>query len=89
MAPCHDRLVFPHGRAWYSHAVEVGLKRTPDPTRSERGLVAGLTYPTVEHAETVAIRSALTAFAGNLSQTARGLGIDRNTLKRKMKKYSV
>jgi DNA-binding NtrC family response regulator len=38
----------------------------------------------VEAAERAAIEGALAAHAGNLSRTARALGIDRNTLKRKL-----
>jgi DNA-binding NtrC family response regulator len=36
-------------------------------------------------AETTAIATAMSAHAGNLSRAARALGIDRNTLKRKLK----
>jgi len=39
----------------------------------------------VRAAEASAIAVALTAHAGNLSRTARALGIERNTLKRKLK----
>jgi transcriptional regulator of acetoin/glycerol metabolism len=38
----------------------------------------------VRDAEHAAISAALAAHAGNLSQTARALGIERNTLKRKL-----
>jgi len=38
----------------------------------------------VRDAEHAAIAAALAAHAGNLSQTARALGIERNTLKRKL-----
>jgi two-component system, NtrC family, response regulator AtoC len=40
----------------------------------------------VERAEQSAISAALEACGGNLAQTARALGIDRNTLKRKLKR---
>jgi transcriptional regulator with GAF, ATPase, and Fis domain len=43
----------------------------------------------VEAAERAAITGALATHAGNLSRTARALGIDRNTLKRKMAGFSL
>lgn len=64
------------------------------PAETEEGTLApiadGVTLAdAVEKAERGAIRAALAEFGGNLSQTSRGLGVDRNTLKRKMKKYSL
>jgi DNA-binding NtrC family response regulator len=43
----------------------------------------------VERAEGAAIRAALEAEGHNLSRTARALGIDRNTLKRKMRGFGA
>ncbi len=43
----------------------------------------------VEAAERAAIAAALAACAGNLSRAARALGIDRNTLKRKLARYGL
>jgi two-component system response regulator AtoC len=43
----------------------------------------------VEDAERDAITKTLSAEHGNLSRTARALGIDRNTLKRKMKAFGL
>ena len=43
----------------------------------------------VGDAERAAISAALAAHAGNLSQTARALGIERNTLKRKLGKLGL
>ncbi len=43
----------------------------------------------VEAAERAAIAAALDAEKGNLSRTARALGIDRNTLKRKLAAYAI
>jgi DNA-binding NtrC family response regulator len=43
----------------------------------------------VEAAEQAAIARALAVHAGNLSQASRALGIDRNTLKRKMARYGL
>ncbi len=43
----------------------------------------------VERAERDSIQGALAAHSGNLSATARALGIDRNTLKRKMALYHL
>jgi two-component system, NtrC family, response regulator AtoC len=43
----------------------------------------------VRDAEHAAITAALAAHAGNLSQTARALGIERNTLKRKLTKLGL
>jgi DNA-binding NtrC family response regulator len=40
-------------------------------------------------AERAAIEHALGACEGNLSRTARALGIDRNTLKRKMAAFDL
>jgi DNA-binding NtrC family response regulator len=53
-------------------------RRSPPPTRATTLAAA------VHDAEHAAIASALAAHAGNLSQTARTLGIERNTLKRKL-----
>jgi DNA-binding NtrC family response regulator len=50
---------------------------------------AGTLAETVEAAERAAIARALDAYAGNLSQTSRALGVDRNTLKRKMARYGL
>jgi DNA-binding NtrC family response regulator len=43
----------------------------------------------VEAAERVALGQALDEHGGNLSRAARALGIDRNTLKRKMGRYGL
>jgi len=43
----------------------------------------------VEAAERAAISRALEAHTGNLSRAARALGIDRNTLKRKLSRYGL
>jgi DNA-binding NtrC family response regulator len=43
----------------------------------------------VEAAERAAVARARAAHAGNLSQTARALGIDRNTLKRKLAAFGM
>jgi DNA-binding NtrC family response regulator len=43
----------------------------------------------VEAAERSAILAAIGAERGNLSRTARALGIDRNTLKRKLAAYAI
>ena len=43
----------------------------------------------VEAAELAAVRAALEAEQGNLSRTARALGIDRNTLKRKLAHHGL
>ena len=43
----------------------------------------------VRAAEIEVIAAALRACAGNLSHTARALGIDRNTLKRKVALYEL
>lgn len=43
----------------------------------------------VEQAERTTIAASFSAHAGNISQTARALGIDRNTLKRKLVQYGV
>jgi two-component system, NtrC family, response regulator AtoC len=43
----------------------------------------------VASAEHAAIAQALAAHEGNLSQAARALGIDRNTLKRKLARYGL
>nr|WP_275939086.1 sigma-54 dependent transcriptional regulator [Polyangium spumosum] len=43
----------------------------------------------VEAAERAALASALVAEEGNLSRAARALGIDRNTLKRKMRAFGM
>jgi DNA-binding NtrC family response regulator len=43
----------------------------------------------VEAAERAAVEAALRAEGGNLSGAARALGIDRNTLKRKMARYTL
>ncbi|HEX7841594.1 MAG TPA: helix-turn-helix domain-containing protein [Kofleriaceae bacterium] len=43
----------------------------------------------VRDAEHAAITAALAAHAGNLSRTARALGIERNTLKRKLGKFGL
>ncbi len=43
----------------------------------------------VAQAETTAITAALDQHRGNLSRTARTLGIDRNTLKRKLARYAI
>jgi DNA-binding NtrC family response regulator len=51
----------------------------PMPARPRGTLAAA-----VRDAEHAAITAALAAHAGNLSQTARALGIERNTLKRKL-----
>jgi two-component system, NtrC family, response regulator AtoC len=39
----------------------------------------------VDAAERAAITTALAAHAGNLARTSRALGIERNTLKRKLR----
>jgi DNA-binding NtrC family response regulator len=43
----------------------------------------------VEAAERAAITAALATHAGNLQRTARALGIERNTLKRKLARYRI
>ncbi len=43
----------------------------------------------VDAAERAAVAGALDACAGNLSRAARALGIDRNTLKRKLARYAL
>jgi transcriptional regulator of acetoin/glycerol metabolism len=43
----------------------------------------------VRAAEHAAIGAALAVHAGNLSRTARALGIERNTLKRKLGKLGL
>jgi DNA-binding NtrC family response regulator len=52
--------------------------------------VTGATLAAVVHeAERAAITAALAAHAGNLSQTARALAIERNTLKRKLAQLGI
>ena len=57
--------------------------RAPRRPPLARGAVTTL-EAAVRHAEHAAISAALAAHAGNLSRTARALGIERNTLKRKL-----
>jgi DNA-binding NtrC family response regulator len=63
-----------------SAAAAARIPRRPAPTRA---LVSTL-EAAVRDAEHAAITAALAAHAGNLSRTARALGIERNTLKRKL-----
>jgi transcriptional regulator with GAF, ATPase, and Fis domain len=57
-------------------------------TRSETQ-VASTLASAVADAERLAIRAALTESEGNLSQAARLLEVDRNTLKRKLRKHDI
>lgn len=43
----------------------------------------------VDHAEGRAVRAAMADSGGNISAAARTLGVDRNTLKRKLAKHGV
>jgi two-component system, NtrC family, response regulator AtoC len=67
----------------------------PATQRPSPPIAAGVTgeVPTlaaaVEAAERAAITAALASEKGNLSRTARALGIDRNTLKRKLLTYDL
>ena len=66
-------------------AADARMPRRPPPQRST---IATLDAA-VRHAEHAAISAALAAHAGNLSRTARALGIERNTLKRKLAKLGL
>ena len=58
----------------------------PTPIKSEE---IDETIFTLETVEKKYIEKALNKFDGNISQTAKALGIGRNTLYRKIKKYSI
>jgi DNA-binding NtrC family response regulator len=60
-------------------------RRQPPPRPSHVTTLAAA----VRAAEHAAIGAALAVHAGNLSQTARALGIERNTLKRKLVKLGL
>ena len=62
---------------------EAAVARLPKRSASVRPRVTTLDAA-VRDAERAAITAALAAHAGNLSQTARSLAIERNTLKRKL-----
>ncbi|MBP8805631.1 MAG: sigma 54-interacting transcriptional regulator [Kofleriaceae bacterium] len=57
----------------------------PAPEASTMGPTVSTLAAAVEAAERAAIATALAAHAGNLARTARALGIERNTLKRKLR----
>jgi DNA-binding NtrC family response regulator len=64
--------------------------RTPPPATPPAAPGQVLTLAqAVEAAERAAVTAALAAENGNLSRTARALGIDRNTLKRKLAAYGL
>jgi DNA-binding NtrC family response regulator len=65
-------------------AAGLAPRRSP-PRRAHTTTLAA----TVRDAEHAAITAALAVHAGNLSQTARALGIERNTLKRKLLKLGL
>jgi len=44
---------------------------------------------TIESLEVEAIKNAITAYGGNLTETAKALGIGRATLYRKVKQYAI
>ena len=72
-----------------SSEIGAAQRAAPEPEGGAReGELASLAAR-VEAAERAALGEALERFAGNLSASARGLGIDRNTLKRKLDKYGL
>jgi DNA-binding NtrC family response regulator len=54
-----------------------------------RGSAAPGQRKTLAQAEQELIQSALATLSGNITRTARALGISVSTLKRKLKEYSV
>lgn len=81
------------GRAQHGHRGRDGQRMhdgasAAPPSRQEHA--HGMTLAeAVADAEERAIRQVLAAFDHNLSQTARALAVDRNTLKRKMARYRI
>ncbi len=72
-----------------SSFVVQGEERGPEVKRGGRkGKIRPLAVE-VEATERVVIGAALKRFGENLSQTARALGVDRNTLKRKVRRYGL
>ena len=67
---------------------EAAVARVPKRSASSQPRVTTL-EAAVRDAEHAAITAALAAHAGNLSQTARALAIERNTLKRKLGQLSL
>jgi len=67
---------------------QAAVARVPKRSASVRPRVTTL-EAAVRDAEHAAITAALAAHAGNLSQTARALAIERNTLKRKLGKLGL
>jgi len=67
---------------------QAAVARVPRRSASVRPRVTTL-EAAVRDAEHAAITAALAAHAGNLSQTARALAIERNTLKRKLGKLGL
>jgi len=63
--------------------------RAGTPTRDRTMPIAPTLADAVEAAERAAISAALATHAGNLVRTARALGIERNTLKRKLARYRL
>jgi DNA-binding NtrC family response regulator len=64
------------------------MSRSPEPEPSTIGQVRPLSEQ-IDATEQRALNEALTGCGGNLSAMARALGIDRNTLKRKLDKHGL
>lgn len=71
-----------------SHADHDSIEPNSDENEIPSKIIQPLSYY-VSEAEKKALRQALGMHSGNLSRTARALGIDRNTLKRKMGAYAL
>lgn len=82
-APLHVRAVF----QWpvFSSAASLVSQATLSPVALPAGLVPAEPPPTLEALETEAIRRAVAAAGGNVSQAARQLGVARNTVYRRLK----
>jgi hypothetical protein len=76
-----DRKHLPEVRA---PRAKVPAETTAPPTSPQDGMLAGLA-DAVRRAESRAIERAIRQYGGNLVRTSRALGIQRNTLKRKLR----
>ena len=63
--------------------------RLPDNAQASPESQAGRPIKTIEELEKEAIANALTMLKGNISHISKALGISRNTLYLKMKKYGL
>ena len=86
-----ERLLMLHGQREVQ--VEIGVKKLPEEIRDS--VPVGIQDPesvevlTLDEVEFNHIRLALNACQGNKSEASRRLGISRNTLKEKLKRYSI